>query len=545
MPALMPANAAELRLLQVRPALVREAVLPQAARSAGTQPASLRVQVQVGNEQHVLMLRLNTSLGAWAAGMQPRAVAFEGYLPNLTGSWVRVTRIGTRWVGLWFDGATYYCIDSAGAVANANAEAAAAAPDSMVVYRLADAVLEGPVFVDDMVRPALSAEALADQVSAELQAPATAAALAPTRWLSVGLIADAELVVLDGAAATSNMLARLNIVDGIFSSQVGVRIQAGSTTLLEPASQPFSGTDSSTLLDQLRDYRGGSATQQATGLSHLMTGRDLDGQTVGIAFLSDITKGIALCSSRYSASLSEARRNVNYDALIAAHEIGHVFGAPHDAETGSACAAEPTSFLMSATLSGSSTFSNCSLTQISPIVAAANSQCLAPFDADLSVSAASDVASVTIGSDANVTLTVRNLGHSDVTDAQLDITLPAGLTLTAVTATGIGCALSGTAVTCTPSTIVVNATATLHLTLRGATAGPGTVNASVSSSVTDPVSTNNQAQVSVTVNNVAPPTASKSSSGGGVPGVELLLSMLLLLAQRLRKARLKGISRSR
>jgi uncharacterized repeat protein (TIGR01451 family) len=549
----LPATAADLRLLQVRPAQVREAAMAQSAQRTGSDTASLRVQVQVEGEQHVLMLRVNDSLGAWAAGLRPRSVAFEGYLPNLTGSWVRVTRTGTRWAGMWFDGANYYGIDSARAVARTNADAAAAAPDSLVVFRLADAVMDGPVFMDDTLRPALTAEALADQVSAELQAPATAAALVATRRLTIGMIADAELVARDGADTQSKMLERLNIVNGIFSSQLGVRIQAGTPTLLDAATQasiPLSSTAAGTLLDKLATYRGspgsvGFATQQATGLSHLMTGRDLDGQTVGIAYLSDLTKGVALCNRSYSASLSEARRGVTVDAWIAAHEIGHVFGAPHDGETDAtanqACAAEPLSFLMSATLNSSQTFSNCSLAQIAPVVEATNSLCLAPIEADLSVAASSDAANVTTGSDIDATFTVRNLGNTDTTDAQLNITVPAGLTLVTVTATGISCAQSGAAVSCAPSALAVNATANVRLTLRGTTAGAAAMSATVSSTVTDPVSTNNQAQVSITVNSVSqpPPPASSSKSGGGKAGAELLLA-LLLLAQRLWTARGPG-----
>ena len=41
---------------------------------------------------------------------------------------------------------------------------------------------------------------------------------------------------------TSSLLARLNIIDGIFANQIGVRIAAGSITMLTSANQPFTGT---------------------------------------------------------------------------------------------------------------------------------------------------------------------------------------------------------------------------------------------------------------------------------------------------------------
>ena len=539
----LPVQAAGVRLLQVREAQVRTSVVAQAAPRAGVDAANLRVEVRYGTEQQVLMLRVNHSLGEWAARQQPASVAFEGYLPNLTGSWVRVTRTGTRWAGIWFDGVNYFGIDTAGAVADTNVDAAAAAPDSLVVFRMADAIIDGPVFVDDMVLPTMTAEGLADRVTAELRAPATASVLAPMRRLTVGLIADAELVALDGAATSTRLLERLNEVDGIFASQVGVRVQAEAPTLLEAATQPFSGTRAGTLLDQLSVYRNATLAQRGTGLSHLMTGRDLDGQTVGIAFLSDVANGVALCTNRYSASLSEARRFVSYDGLIAAHEIGHVFGAPHDGETepdgDQSCAAVPPTFLMGATINSSRTFSSCSLEQMAPVIEIAKLQCLATFDTDLSVAASFDNANVTVGFDTAATLTVRNLGNFAVSDAQLTVTVPGGLTVTAVTATGINCALNAATVSCTPSSLAVNATASVRLTLRGAAAGVATLTTNITSSISDPQTGNNQAQASITVNSATPPpptppATDPQGSGGGRVGVELLGALLLLAAQRMR-----------
>lgn len=104
-----------------------------------------------------------------------------------------------------------------------------------------------------------------------------------------------------------------------------------------------------------------------------MTGRELlHDTTVGIAYLDTV------CSLQ-SASLTEARAGKLSAALIslvAAHEIGHNFGAPHDGEAGKACATiSPGAYLMAPTLStANSQFSQCSLDVIAQRVAAA--QCL-------------------------------------------------------------------------------------------------------------------------------------------------------------------------
>ncbi len=65
-----------------------------------------------------------------------------------------------------------------------------------------------------------------------------------------------------------------------------------------------------------------------------MTGRNLETQTVGIAYIS------GLCSAEFGTSLSQSGLDTMRAALIAAHEIGHNFGAPHDGEGN--CATTPT-----------------------------------------------------------------------------------------------------------------------------------------------------------------------------------------------------------
>ncbi|MGH8308590.1 MAG: M12 family metallo-peptidase, partial [Steroidobacteraceae bacterium] len=64
----------------------------------------------------------------------------------------------------------------------------------------------------------------------------------------------------------------------------------------------------------------------------------------------------------------------------AAHEIGHNFDAPHDGDTGAACASTPQSFLMAPRLNGSQQFSSCSIDQMARL--ATSGWCLADMATD-------------------------------------------------------------------------------------------------------------------------------------------------------------------
>jgi hypothetical protein len=623
----MATPAATIRLLQVQPAVIRETLSTRAA-DAPIANRGVRLSIVAGGLQHALVLVPNLQLGNWAQTLATRATAYEGELPGLTGSWARMTRTSEGWTGLWFDGQRYFAVDSAASLAETNARAAASDHRAPMVFALADAVFEAGTFDGDMATREVTAEAL-------LADPPMLAAVLPTRRLSVALIADPELAAREGGQTDERMLARLNIVDGVFATQIGVRIAAGSTTVMSGLDSPFSGLNASTLLEQLRDYRGATAAQQAAGVSHLLTGRNLDTSTVGIAYLA------SLCDRRNGASLSEARNSVNFDALIMAHELGHVFGAPHDGETNddppgsAACSATPRSFLMAPQLNGSSTLSACSIERMQPVLNVA--RCLAPVDAadaalgapltarlaqdrptpveitvrsegnttvnavqlqidlpvalgitaasaqvaggsgscttnglqivcslgslpagtvrtvqlgllatvigsaraslrlgaaddglanndtasmllrvepgsDLALDVAATPGTVLVGGAVSATLTLQNLGPSDVDDAVLAVAIPAGLTLESVTPAGIACTQSAQTVTCTPTALANGATATLALALRGGTVGGAVLAASVQSSRIDPVAANDRDEVLV---NVTPQPVPGSDGGGG------------------------------
>lgn len=435
--------AATPRLLQVHGAEILGTTTAQAASSgesslpaaAGT---SLRLQLTWNGGREVLQLEPNPALGVLARRLEGRAVAWTGTLPGKPGSWAALTRIGHRWTGMWFDGTQYFGIDDARSLAPLNAAAARASPDRSMVFRLADLKIDAS-FEGDIRR--VDASQLATELAAGLaqSAPAMAEAVLPYKRVSVALVADAELSALDGAQTETNMLARLNIVDSIFASQLGVHLQAGSLTVLGSTDAPPPTVVPGDLLAWLRDFRAASTQQRASGLSHLMTGRDLDGRTVGIAYIT------GLCSASFGSSLSQVTGNTQTDALVAAHEIGHVFGAPHDGDTEGACASTPTTFLMAPQISNSSIFSSCSLEQMQP---ALSRSCVAPYDAADVMVEAPQRAGIATGVPADLRITVRSVGRIAATGVNLRATLPPGGSVISASGGSSACTISGLVIDC-------------------------------------------------------------------------------------------------
>ena len=204
-----------------------------------------------------------------------------------------------------------------------------------------------------------------------------------TRQIEISLIGDTDFQAAESADPTAAMLARLNIVEGIFSEQVGLLILATDVRLMAPGADPFTATKGATLLEQLGSYRKATAEVRARGLAHLMTGKDLDGTTAGIAYVRtvcDVERGVSVSSRSFGTTIS---------ALIMAHELGHNFGAEHDGEAGTICESTGGGFIMAPSVSGYSTFSQCSLDTMEPVIASADCVTSASY-ADVSVEAGVD-----------------------------------------------------------------------------------------------------------------------------------------------------------
>jgi hypothetical protein len=460
------------------------------------------------------------------ANVASTTMPMQGTVDGLAGSWVRITRSASGLRGMVFDGHEMYAVEPASEVAPVSVEPMSATSGETVVYRLADALMPVETMKCELAKPdstpdtpATAADAL-QQLTSELhtfQIEAATAEATALKQVRVGVVGDFEFVSQFTTSTPEDaIVARMNIVDGIFSSQLGVKVSLATPTLFRSDTDPFTKSAASDLLSELRTYRAGSPAQQALGITHLMTGRNLDGSTVGIAYI----KG--LCSAQFGASLSQGTFNTTQSALIAAHEIGHNFGAPHDGESGSACEATAQTFLMAPQLNGSNQFSPCSIQEITPVVNGA--QCLTAYSPpDASISAPTTL-SATVGTAFVASFTVRAQGDDASSSVTATVTVPATLTVNSATANGGSCTAGAGTVSCSLGTLATGDVRQVDLNLTPTAAGAVALSISVASP-NDANTSNNAATINITASGASttppvttPPPSSGSSGGGGGGG---------------------------
>lgn len=302
---------------------------------------------------------------------------YRGEITGIPGSWVRLTRHDKILSAFIWDGLNYYKIRTA-ADSESPADEYQGSGHAYSIHRLNT---PRDIAIDSIVHPPVES-GIATRINetpdepytvAYQQEGATAAAVlqtpvSPGKQIGIGLVADFELYEIQGGARTATVLLDIaNAVDGFLVRQLGVHLNVTFLELMTSDDQAFTGTSAATLLNEAATYKNSTAERRALGLLHLFTGKNLldlnntgvDSRVLGLANIGSV------CDAQFGVALTQAR-NSSDAVFIAAHEIGHNFGAPHDGEPGSVCAAEPATFIMAPNLSFSSQFSTCSIGQMLP-----------------------------------------------------------------------------------------------------------------------------------------------------------------------------------
>ena len=163
--------------------------------------------------------------------------------------------------------------------------------------------------------------------------------LTPTKVVRISTDADGQYVASLGGAsqAETQIESILNLVDGIYQFESGILLRCTNRSFqADPATDPYTASDPEDLLTQFSNhwnanFPNSGANQRS--IAHLFTGRNLDGQVIGIASL-----GVACRFADSAYGLSQqfplASSNITAQTIIlTAHEIGHNFAAQHTNET--------------------------------------------------------------------------------------------------------------------------------------------------------------------------------------------------------------------
>ncbi len=433
-------------------------------------------------------IQLETNAGFLSAASRnalPDGVAiYRGGLAGNPDSWVRIVVADGMPRGLIWDGSQIFAIEAAD---DSNVSAA-----SSIIYRLADVYIEPGTMSCGTESLVGNGAAVYGKIVRELSA-AVGQAPGAVRSIEVGAVGDFEFTAAEGddAAAALAIADRLNRVDGIFSQEIGVQI---SVPLIETFSDPMDpfgdATEASVFLDDVVAYRSVTPAQNSLGLTHLYTGRILDGTTVGIAY-SDV-----LCRPNVGAGLTQRSNNVMIDALVAAHEIGHNFGAPHDGVPG-VCELEQPIFIMAPSVNGNDKFSPCTIAIMQARADLAACVTTLP-KVDMSIALNGQSPTVLLGAITVITYDVPNNGSLPATNVLADFAIPTNLTIESV-ATTIGSCMDGAGtVNCDLGEVPGLTDNTVTITTTPTTVGVGMLTASITSDV-DERSVNNQSSLELTV----------------------------------------------
>ncbi|KAI9106155.1 hypothetical protein DFS34DRAFT_589410 [Phlyctochytrium arcticum] len=205
----------------------------------------------------------------------------------------------------------------------------------------------------------------------------------------VGLVADSSFAQTlggpDGAQAHQLMISTVNSIAGIYERTFGVKLVPIKTVVDNSDVLGLQGmglNSPGTPNPQLDLFTAKQATvkldPRESCVNILFTYRDMS-TALGVANLGT-PQGGGICDPQRQTSVFTFRNPNNKQPLessklitIIAHELGHSFGSAHD-EQYPACQATANQWVMAAVVSGSTTFSECSIQAIQAHMA--TSRCL-------------------------------------------------------------------------------------------------------------------------------------------------------------------------
>ena len=396
---------------------------------------------------------------------------YAGSIRNIDDSWVRVSNINGQWQGVVSLFGTMHSIQQGINVS----EDTAAASYGLLYTQPIDATGEfaGTCGMGDKAHSVLSHmppsaavgdDAVDDQTPSILSATFAefcAQQVENSAEQDVCVIAEVEIAfdlqfqAVYGAQANAQALSILNIVDGHYLNDLKISIDAITVEML--ANDLFDVTTNPvTLLEDINAKKAAAQIPFITNnnaLTHLVTGRDFDGFTLGVAYLGSVCEANGFSTGTSSINFEDSIISTALQAIVVAHELAHNFGSDHDGPAGNAACPVNTFIMSPGVGDGLSNFSSCSILDIETRFSALpNPELCLDFPADVAIVEDDNDGTVDANQEFTSSYTVAiDNGFQVVNQLRIDgtISIAEGIFVD-VTANGMACSVAagGDSYTC-------------------------------------------------------------------------------------------------
>lgn len=366
------------------------------------------LQVQVLGHFYEAIVNENTALNEKIpnTAASENVIHYAGSIKNIENSWVRVSNIDGQWQGVVSLFGTMHAIQQGISVKEGTASSASygllySTPIESTGEFAGTCGMGGDSHsVLSHMSPALAAEDGADAGESPAALSATFAEFCAQQVKNssqqdVCVLAEVE-VAFDllfqatyGALANAQALSILNIVDGHYLNDLKISIDAITVEML--ANDLFNiSTNPITLLEDINAKKENALIpfiKNNNALTHLVTGRDFDGATLGVAYLGSVCEANGFSTGTSSINFNGGIINTALQAIVVAHELAHNFGADHDGPVVNAACPVNTFIMSPGVGNGLTNFSSCSVDNIEARFALiANPELCLDFPADVAVS---------------------------------------------------------------------------------------------------------------------------------------------------------------
>jgi hypothetical protein len=357
-------SAQELRVSDELASSFREAAVVRINASADLKTLSFRMygrEVELDVAPYDLRSKSYKAQDRSSLGESPLervpATTYKGKVTGEQNSPVRLTIDGQRIEGYFTSGGERYFIEPAG-------NFSAAATDEFVVYRAGDVIAgDGPrcgLTVEEKI--GLGKELTRNEL---VETPQS------LKRIDVATDADLEFVNALGNAAAANreILGILNMVDGVYESELGLSISVVFQHTWSTA-DPFAGVNIDATMQNFRSYWNANfpPATNPRDTAHLFSAKpNILGQ--GWAYV-----GVICASPTFAYGVSGRVEWTPAKFLLTAHEIGHNIGATH-VDAAQSCS----NSLMNIQLTTTTTFSFCTYSRNEVLTyTGTNGSCLSP-----------------------------------------------------------------------------------------------------------------------------------------------------------------------